>query len=369
MNEPAPCIELTIVIPAYNESQRLPAMLTRLLEGFASGAFSHLTTQVLVVDDGSNDDTANVARSYLRDLPWADVVRMPANRGKGAAVRAGVVRARGEKLVFIDADMSIDPYSIPTLVTSLDHADIAVGSRAHPQSCDDGPLVSRNVAGKLFNIAVRRATGLDILDTQCGFKGFNTRVAKLLFHLSTIDRYSFDVEILWMARALGMTIAEVPITWKHVPGSHVHALSDGCSMLLDIHRALSQPPLSRGVPIITVWPPREAHSRLSTAKPAGSGGGASGGAVAGNAAWVETVKQTVRASNLAIPWQGGAEIIMPLSSAPERHAMITSLVHRLPGIECEESWATVGSLVQSGIIWPTRKLSTPSPQFITETPT
>jgi len=365
LNKPSPCIGLTIVIPAYNESQRLPAMLTRLLEGFAGGVFNHLTTQVLVVDDGSNDDTANVARSYLRNLPWADVVRMPANRGKGSAVRAGVVRARGEKLVFVDADMSIDPYNIPTLVTSLDHADIAVGSRAHPQSCDDGPLVSRNVAGKLFNIAVRRATGLDILDTQCGFKGFNTRVAKLLFHLSTIDRYSFDVEILWMARALGMTIAEVPITWKHVPGSHVHALSDGCSMLLDIHRALLQPPLTRGVPIITVRPPREAHGRLSTSRPAGSGGGA----VAEDATWVESVKQTVRASSLVTPWQGALGIIVPLSSAPERHAMITSLVHRLPGIECEESWATVGSLVQSGIIWPTRKPPAPSPQFITATRT
>ncbi|MHB8263409.1 MAG: dolichyl-phosphate beta-glucosyltransferase [Acidimicrobiales bacterium] len=350
MNKPDGDIELTIVIPAYNESQRLPAMLTRLLEGFSNDIFNYLTTQVLVVDDGSQDDTANVARSHLRDLPWANVVRMPANRGKGAAVRAGIIRARGEKLVFIDADMAIDPYDIPALVTTLDHVDIAIASRAHSQSTNVGPLVSRTVAGRIFNGIVRKVTGLDLLDTQCGFKGFRTGIAKLLFYLAVIDRFAFDVEILWIAKALGMNIEEASIAWKHIPGSHVSALSDPLSMLLDVYRATSQPPGERGVPIITVWPPGTAQHGLFPA-PTPAERSAPDKAAGSTTTWTEAIRRSTRVSDLIVPWQGGAGILMPLSSTSEKRATISSLARRLPGIICEESWVTVGSLLEAGLDW------------------
>lgn len=235
-------IDLTIVIPAYNEATRLPPMLSRLLEGFSNNLFNYLTTQVLVVDDGSCDGTANVARSYLRDLPWGNVIRLPSNRGKGAAVRTGVAQARGERLVFIDADLAVDPFAIPELISRLDHSDIVIASRAHQKSKNIGLLASRTIVGRIFNVMVRRLTGMNLLDTQCGFKAFNTKVAKMLFYLSTVDRFSFDVQILWIAKELGIVIEEAPVTWHHMSGSHISAVFDPLSMLVDVYKATPQLP-------------------------------------------------------------------------------------------------------------------------------
>ncbi len=329
-------IELTIIIPAYNEENRLPAMLSRLLEGFSSGLFNYLSTQVLVVDDGSLDNTANVARSYLRDLPWANVIRLPANRGKGAAVRSGVIRARGKRLVFMDADLAFDPFAIPGLVSRLDHCDIAIASRAHPQSKNIGHLASRTVAARIFNFMVRRVTGMNSLDTQCGFKAFDTKVAKILFYLSTVDHFSFDVEILWIAKEMGMVIEDAPVTWRHVNGSHVNAITDPLSMLIDVYRTTSQPPQSRGLPIIVVH--RSGNQAI-----------AKDGVLASNAALQDSINSAIRITDLTVPYKDGVAIIMPLSSASERKAMATSLTDRIPDITCSESWATIGTLLDRGL--------------------
>ncbi len=349
-------IELTIVIPAYNEENRFPAMLSRLLEGFSNGLFDYLSTQVLVVDDGSRDNTANIARSYLRDLPWANIIRLPANRGKGAAVRSGVIRARGKRLVFIDADMAIDPLAIPELVSKLDHCDIAIASRAHPQSKNIGPLVSRTIAGRAFNALVRRITGMNFLDTQCGFKAFNTKVAKILFYLSTVDHFSFDVEILWIAKELGMTIEEAPVTWRHVNGSHINAITDPLSMLIDVYRTTSQPPQLRGLPIISVHRSKnqnvsEKGNKLPELSPKVRGNQNDDQDSADTVMLQDSISRAIRVADLTVPYEDGVAVIMPLSSASERKAMTTSLTDRIPGITCSESWATIGTLLDKGLRW------------------
>ncbi len=349
-------IELTIAIPAYNEENRLPAMLNRLLEGFSNGLFDYLSTQVLVIDDGSRDNTANIARSYLHDLPWANVIRLPANQGKGAAIRSGVTRARGKRFVFIDADMAFDPLAIPELVSKLDHCDIAIASRAHPQSKNIGPLVSRTIAGRVFNTLVRRITGINFLDTQSGFKAFNTKVAKILFYLSTVDHFSFDVEILWIAKELGMTIEEAPVNWRHVNGSHINAIIDPLSMLIDVYRTTSQPPQSRGLPIIFVHRSKnqnvaEKGNKLPELSPKVRGNQNDDQNSADTAMLQDFISRAIRVTDLTTPYGDGVAVIMPLSSASERKVMTTSLTDRIPGITCSESWTTIGTLLDKGLRW------------------
>jgi dolichyl-phosphate beta-glucosyltransferase len=203
---------------------------------------------VVVVDDGSTDTTARTARSLLARLPHHRVASLPVNQGKGAAVRAGVALARGTYTAFMDADMAIDPRAVPELLDGLRTHDAAIGSRALPESMVDGTYAVRAVMGRLFNWMVTTGTGLSLHDTQCGFKAFRTPAARLLFHLVRIDRFAFDVEILSRARRLGLRIREVPVQWKHVPGSTIHPLHDSIGMLGDVCRSrlglLPAPPMT-----------------------------------------------------------------------------------------------------------------------------
>jgi hypothetical protein len=137
----------------------------------------------------------------------------------------------------MDADMAIDPRAIPLLLEGLSTSDIAIGSRALADSMVESRYLVRSLMGGLFNRLVTTGTGLGLHDTQCGFKAFRTPVARLLFHLVRIDRFAFDVEVLVRARALGLTITEVPVQWKHVPGSTVHPLHDSLHMLDDVYRS------------------------------------------------------------------------------------------------------------------------------------
>jgi hypothetical protein len=152
----------------------------------------------------------------------------------------------------MDADMAIDPRAIPQLLDALQTSDLAIGSRALPDSMVDGTYAVRAVMGRLFNRLVTAGTGLGLLDTQCGFKSFRTPAARLLFHLVRIDRFAFDVEVLARARRLGLRITEIPVQWKHVAGSTIHPLQDPLSMLADVYRSrfglLATPP----VPAIVV---------------------------------------------------------------------------------------------------------------------
>ncbi len=228
---------LTILVPALNEADRLPFAMERFDAAVADGAIDVERTEVVVVDDGSTDGTADTARRLLSHLPHHRVITLPANGGKGAAVRTGVALARTPVVAYMDADMAIDPRAVPTLLEALESSEAAIGSRALVDSMVDGTYAVRAVMGRLFNRLVTTGTGLGLQDTQCGFKAFRTPAARLLFHLVAIDRFAFDVELLARARRLGLRITEVPVQWKNVPGSSIHPLHDSLTMLSDVYRS------------------------------------------------------------------------------------------------------------------------------------
>ena len=230
-------LDLTIIVPAYNEAHRLAAGMERFDAAVAEGAVDLSRTEVVVVDDGSDDRTSETAGKLLAPLPHHRVITRPVNGGKGAAVRVGIAAARGVNCAYMDADMAIDPRAIPLLQHGLRTADITIGSRALDDSMVESRYILRSLMGGLFNRAVTTGTGLGLHDTQCGFKAFRTPVARLLFHLVRIDRYAFDVEVLNRAHSLGLSISEVPVQWKHVPGSTVHPLHDSLGMLSDVYRS------------------------------------------------------------------------------------------------------------------------------------
>ncbi len=229
--------ELTIVIPAFDEAARLAEGMRRFEGAVASGAIDVETTEVVVVDDGSTDRTVATAAKLLAPLPHHRVVRHPRNRGKGAAVRTGVSVAAGSSVAYMDADMAIDPVAIPLLLEGLASHDLAVGSRALPESMVESTYAVRALMGQLFNRLVTTGTGLTLRDTQCGFKALRTSVARLLFHFATIDRFAFDVEMLTCGSRLGLRITEVPVHWRHVPDSTIHPLHDSIAMLADVYRS------------------------------------------------------------------------------------------------------------------------------------
>ncbi|MBI2706174.1 MAG: glycosyltransferase [Actinobacteria bacterium] len=220
----------SIVIPAYNEAGRFNRSLPRLRE-----ALSDLSDlEVIVVDDGSTDDTAHVAMAQLWGWDNAKVVRLPWNQGKGAAVKAGVAVAGGEYLVFMDADLSADLADLPELVAALDRADIALGSRSVAGSRAVYDSTLRRVQSKLFNGVACAMTSVVASDTQCGFKAFRADAAKVLFHLCQTGRFAFDVELLALAQLLGYRIVEVPVGWVEESGSSVRPLRDPILMFRDL---------------------------------------------------------------------------------------------------------------------------------------
>ncbi len=229
-------IDLTIIVPAFNEAHRLGEGFKRFDAAVDVGAIDLEHTEVLVVDDGSTDSTADAARSLLAPIPHHRIVGHQRNQGKGAAVRTGVALARGTHSAYMDADFAIDPTAVPRLVEGLRTNDVVIGSRALPDSMVETSYALRSLMGNLFNRMVTAGTGLGLEDTQCGFKAFRTPVARVLFHLVRIDRFAFDVEILSTARRLGLRVAEVPVQWRHVSGSTIHPLHDSMSMLGDIYR-------------------------------------------------------------------------------------------------------------------------------------
>jgi glycosyltransferase involved in cell wall biosynthesis len=258
---------LTIIVPAFNEADRLPAGIERFDAAVADGAIDLDTTEVVLIDDGSTDQTGPVATRLLSPLPHHRVISLPTNGGKGAAVRTGIALARGPYVAYMDADMAIDPRAVPLLLDALGSSEAAIGSRALAHSMVDGTYAVRAVMGRLFNRLVTTGTGLGLEDTQCGFKAFRTPAARLLFHLVAIDRFAFDVEVLARARRLGLRISQVPVHWKNVPGSTVHPLHDSVTMLSDVFRSrygfLATPP----VPAVIVADKSRAGDRAGLGGP------------------------------------------------------------------------------------------------------
>jgi len=216
----SPSPELSLVVPAYNEEKRLPVSLARIAEWLGSRV-PRLTAEVLVVDDGSSDRTAAVAEKTAAGLGLAfRVIRLPENRGKGAAVRAGVLEAGGEHVLVTDADLSTPIEEVEKLLAA--GAPVAIGSRGLDATLvkERQPLF-RVASGKLFNLLVRFLAVSGIRDTQCGFKLFRKDAAREVFSRATVDRFAFDVEALLLARRLGYPIAEVPVLWFNSPDTRV----------------------------------------------------------------------------------------------------------------------------------------------------
>jgi glycosyltransferase involved in cell wall biosynthesis len=221
---------LSVVIPAYNEAERLATTLGALQE-----ATTDLTTEIVVVDDGSADETSEVAAATLD--PSADrVVRFPTNRGKGAAVRAGVLASEGDAVLYMDADLATDLRALPAFLAALDGADVVVGSRTLPDAVVRDGTRDRAAMAWVFNGLVRIATGIEARDTQCGFKALRGPAARQLFELARCDRFAFDVEILLLARRLDLSVVELPVVWTAVEGSSVRRVADSVHAAADVVR-------------------------------------------------------------------------------------------------------------------------------------
>jgi glycosyltransferase involved in cell wall biosynthesis len=224
---------LTIVIPAYNESARLGATLDRVLaftDQFASDF------ELIVVDDGSTDDTAEIVRSCASKRENVRLLQNPGNRGKGYSVRHGILEARGRVILFSDADLSAPIEEAPKLFAALENgADIAIGSRwIRAELQTQRQSLARQVLGRAFNQFLRMLLRLDFKDTQCGFKAFRRNAAGAIFPLQQIEGWGFDAEILFLARRLGFTVAEVPVRWGHDERTRINPVADGMRMLAEI---------------------------------------------------------------------------------------------------------------------------------------
>ena len=221
---------LTIVLPCYQEADRLPTALERYLAHFSAGVRG---VELLVVDDGSTDQTLAVAEAIAARDRRVRVLRCPTHRGKGFAVRTGMLAGRGDRLVFTDADASYGPDQVERVLRALEGAPVAIGRRGDLET--SGPVL-RRLASRVFNQAMRRLLGLPFRDTQCGLKGFRRDAARELFGRTRVDGFAFDAEVLFLARRLGLTVAEVPVSAELREGSKVRLAVDALRMLRDTWR-------------------------------------------------------------------------------------------------------------------------------------
>jgi glycosyltransferase involved in cell wall biosynthesis len=234
MNQTQP--ELSIIIPAYNEGKRLGRALTRIRAYFAGRPAGLAGIEVIVVDDGSTDDTARITQDCAREMPCLRLVPNGRNRGKGYSVRHGMFEARGRVAIFTDADLSSPIEESEKLLIAIQAGnDVAIGSRAFDRSLiSERQSRLREVAGIIFNGFVRLFTGLPIHDTQCGFKAFVRERCRIVFDQQRIERFGFDPEILFLARRHGLRTAEIPVRWAHDPGTKVHMIRDSLLMFGDL---------------------------------------------------------------------------------------------------------------------------------------
>jgi glycosyltransferase involved in cell wall biosynthesis len=226
-------VDLSMVIPAYNEARRLPPTLARLRDYLDAGPDSY---EVLVVDDGSDDDTVAVARGVAREWPQLEVLTLAHNQGKGAAVREGMLHARGALRAFSDADLSTPIEELPRLRSHLGGAcHVAIASRDAPGSDIQVHQPRwREFMGRTYNRILRLLVLPGIRDTQCGFKLFTSEAAQACFAPLETFRFGFDAEVLVRAHRRGWEIAEVPVQWRHVEESRVGGIGDALRMLYDL---------------------------------------------------------------------------------------------------------------------------------------
>jgi dolichyl-phosphate beta-glucosyltransferase len=226
-------VDISIVLPAYNEETRLEPTVRETIDYFRS---VRRPAEVLVVDDGSRDGTAALVTRLMQEIDELRLIRLPANRGKGYAVRAGVVNSRGRLVLFADADGSTPIGEVVRLETALrEGADVAIGSRVvNTGGVQVTTRLYRRVIGRVFHLLVGLLTVRGFRDTQCGFKLFRAGAAHDLFSRMRMDGFSFDVELLLMAQRQGYRVAEVPVNWTHRPGSRVNLALDSLRMARDL---------------------------------------------------------------------------------------------------------------------------------------
>jgi dolichyl-phosphate beta-glucosyltransferase len=233
---------LSIVIPAYNEANRLGRSLETIYEYLN---LTYPNSELIVVDDGSNDETASIAEESFKAAGKVStrLIRVIPNRGKGYAVRAGLQSATAPIALFSDADLSTPITETPKLLDAIEQegCDLVFGSRALDRS-----LIGvhqpwrREQGGRVFNLAVRFATGLGFMDTQCGFKAFRMSTCRPVIEAAVIDRFSFDVELIYVAHLAGLRLQEIPVRWDHNDGSKVNVLRDSCRMFNEVQRIRSR---------------------------------------------------------------------------------------------------------------------------------
>jgi dolichyl-phosphate beta-glucosyltransferase len=223
-------MDLSVVIPAYNEALRLGPTLERVVEYLQRRGLRY---EVLVVDDGSTDTTAKVAESFAED--GVHLLRQDVNRGKGAVVRAGVLASRGREVLLVDADLSTPIEEIEKLEPHLAEAPVVLGSRSVQGSdITQRQPFYREMMGRTFNLIIRMLGVRGLRDTQCGFKLLAGDVARRLFAELTIERFAYDVELVWLARRHGYNVVEVGVRWADSSSSRVNPLSDSSRMLWDV---------------------------------------------------------------------------------------------------------------------------------------
>jgi dolichyl-phosphate beta-glucosyltransferase len=228
-------ITYSIVIPAYNEGARLGVTLEKVLGYVRAQGWN---AEVIVVNDGSRDNTAELVRGFAEKDSRLRLVENPGNRGKGYSVRSGMLNALGEVVVFSDADLSSPIEEMPKLLEALSGgADIAIGSRwLRAELQTQRQSVHRQLFGRVFNLLLRIILGLKFKDTQCGFKAFTRQAAQTILPLQRIERWGFDPEILFLARKFGFRVEEVAVLWGHSGDTRIHPVIDGARMFWELVR-------------------------------------------------------------------------------------------------------------------------------------
>lgn len=229
MNKPF----LSIIIPAHNEENRLPRTLEEI---FSFLEKQNYPSQVIVVENGSSDKTLEIANDFAKKYPSLTVIHEE-HSGKGSAIRRGVIAAQGEYRFICDADLSMPIDDLPKfLPPAVEHFDIAIGSREAPGSIRYNEPSYRHIGGRAINLVIRALILPGLNDTQCGFKCFRAETTIELFQKQTLTGWSFDIELLYLARRKKLRIREIPIRWRFDPDSKVSALRDALRMIGDIFR-------------------------------------------------------------------------------------------------------------------------------------
>jgi len=227
-----PAFQLSIIVPSFNEELRLPRSL-ELIAAYVNA--SKRGCEVLVVDDGSTDRTAEVGASFSDRIANLRVLKNGDNRGKGYSVRHGMMEAKGENVLFTDADLSAPIEEADQLLSALQQYDVAIGSRAmNRKLIEVHESLFREFAGIVFNRIVRVVLWLPFVDTQCGFKAFRRERCRIIFEQQRIERFGFDPELLYLARHHGLKSIEIPVRWSHSPATKINMMRDSVLMFVDV---------------------------------------------------------------------------------------------------------------------------------------